>query len=221
MEMNHIRPRHVLSMPDEFGDEIRFFMPSYFLAGGMTVLESLLLLKLMRCVKPSRIFEFGTYEGETTRLLLANLPPEEGGSERIYTLDLATAENVAFEKSDEPLARRSLSVQRKYAQLPTANLVKQILQDSLTLDPGPYRGMFQFIFIDANHKLEYVRKDTENAFAMIGGSPQCIVWHDYGDSEFPDLTGYIDGLAKEREIYHVQDTRLAFHLKGKSIGQGV
>src|ERR1700743_895059 len=105
MEMHHIRPRHVLSIPDGLDDEIRFFMPSYFMGGGMTVLESILLLKLMRSVKPSRVFEFGTYEGETTRLLLANLPPDKAAAERIYTLDLPETENVVFQGGDDVLAK--------------------------------------------------------------------------------------------------------------------
>jgi hypothetical protein len=219
MEMHHIRPRFVLSMPDEFSQEIRFFLPATW-TGGLSALETIILLKLMRAVQPSRIFEFGTFEGETTRFLLANLPPAEGPSERIYTLDLAETENVSFEGGDGALAKRVLSSRRKYSLLPNAHLVKQLLQDSMHLDPKPYRGMFQFVFIDANHKLEYVRKDTENAFEMIGGSPNCVVWHDYGNPDFPELTKYLDDLAKDRELYHVGDTMLVFQLSGKTIGPG-
>ena len=188
--------------------------------GGLTALESLVLLKLMRVVQPSRIFEFGTFEGETTRLLLANLPPADTHSERIYTLDLAETENVSFEGGDDALAERVLSSQRKYSFLPNAHLVKQLLQDSMYLDPQPYRGMFQFVFIDANHKLDYVRKDTENAFEMIGGSPHCVAWHDYRNPDFPELTQYLEDLAKDRELYHVEETKLVFQLGGKAIGPG-
>jgi predicted O-methyltransferase YrrM len=219
MKMHHIRPRFVLSMPDEFAQEIRFFMPMTW-TGGLSALESIILLKLMRVTRPSRIFEFGTFEGETTRFLLANLPPADGRSERIYTLDLAETENVVFEGGDDALAKRVLSSQRKYSLFPNAHLVKQLLQDSMHLDPQPYRGMFQFVFIDANHKLEYVRKDTENAFEMVGGSPHCVVWHDYGNPDFPELTQYLDDLAKDRELYHVEDTMLVFQLSGKPIGPG-
>jgi hypothetical protein len=220
MEMNRIRPRHVLSMPDGLDDEIRFFLPSFIDGGGMLVLESVILVKLMRCVRPARVFEFGTYEGETTRFLLANLPPNEISTERVYTLDLANTKNVVLHGGDERLAERSLSVERKYANLSNKHQVKQILQDSMTLDPQLYRGLFQFIFIDANHDQAYVTKDTENAFQMIGGSPHCIVWHDYGNPEFPELKQYLDDLAKDLELYHVEETRLVFHLKGKAIGPG-
>jgi len=58
--------------------------------------------------------------------------------------------------------------------------VKQILQDSMTFDGSEYAGKFQFIFIDGNHEVSYVRKDTENSFKMFSEDKGCIIWHDYG-----------------------------------------
>ena len=213
----HIRPYQVLSIPDSFGEEIKFFMPPHPGAGSLKAIESIMLLKLMRCVKPSYIFEFGTFKGYTTRLLLENFPDNDAQSERIYTLDLPNLDNVIFQGADEELAMQGLNFPRKYLSSPRKNLVKQILQDSMTLDPQQYLKKFQFIFIDANHEVNYVKNDTENSLKMLADPPSCIVWHDYGNSEYPQLTQYLEDLSAQIKLHHIEDTMLVFHLLGKEV----
>ena len=218
-KIKSVRPHQVLSISDDYTDHddgIRFFMPPVK-GGGLSVLESVMLVKLMRCVDPTYIFEFGTYDGATTRLLLENMVEKEVKSERIYTLDLLAIEGVVFQGLDKLLAERATSTTRKYTFSAKKHLVKQLLQDSMKLDPEIYREKFQFIFIDANHELNYVRKDTENARKMITGSRHCIVWHDYGNPQFPELKQYLDDLSSELELYHIGDTKLVFHLAGKNV----
>lgn len=173
-----------------------------------------MLLKLMRCVNPSHLFEFGTYKGLTTRLLLENLPESDVASERIFTLDLPDLEHVVFQGTDIEVASESIYCERKYLGSQRKHLVKQILQDSMTLDPDEYPRKFQFIFIDGNHELGYVRKDTENSLRMLADSRSCIVWHDYGNPEFPELTQYLEDLSTQIPLHHIEDTMLAFHLLG-------
>lgn len=213
----HIRPYQLLSIADGLSDEINFFMPSVEAAGSLTVLESIMLLKLMRCVSPSYVFEFGTFKGYTTRLLLENLPDRDLGTERIYTLDLPDLEDIVFQGTDKELATESLTFHRKYLTSPRKGLVRQILQDSMTLDPQQYQQKFQFIFIDANHEVNYARRDTENSLAMLATAPSCIVWHDYGNPQFPELTQYLEQLATQIPLHHIEDTMLAFHLLGKDV----
>src|SRR6185369_2296726 len=108
-KLEHIRPYQLLGVPDEFPEEIRFFMPPAQGAGSLLSIESLLLIKLMRITRPKYLFEFGTYKGLTTRLLLANLPAVSGASgERIYTLDLPSLEDVHFQGTDVDLAQEAL-----------------------------------------------------------------------------------------------------------------
>jgi len=76
-KLEHIRPYQVLGIHDEFPEEIRFFMPPAQGAVSLLSIESLLLIKLLRITQPKYLFEFGTYKGLTTRLLLANLPQSE------------------------------------------------------------------------------------------------------------------------------------------------
>lgn len=214
--MFHIRPHQVLKMADSYGDEIKFFMPSP-VGGSMTVLESVMLLKLMRCVNPDHVFEFGTYNGETARLIAENLADNGMAKDRIYTLDLPSTEGVTFQGTDQLLAERSVSLSRKYELSPHRAWVKQIYQDSMLFDGSDYAGKFQFILVDANHEVNYVRKDTENSFEMIGGDRACIVWHDYGNPQFRELTGYLDDLSNEKELYHIEGTMIAFWLHGLNV----
>jgi hypothetical protein len=218
--MNHIRPYQLLHITDNFDDEIRFFMPPLDGSGGLRTLESVLLIKLLRIVVPEFIFEFGTYRGETTRLLLENLPESKCDvkGERIYTLDLPDINNVVFQGSDKIIAEKALGFNRKYLASAKYNLVKQIFQDSMKFEPEDYLlNMFQYIFIDANHEISYVRKDTENAMKMLANAPSCIIWHDYGNPEFPELTQYLDELSNSIDLYHVENTMLVFYLLGKEV----
>ncbi len=215
--MIHIRPYQVLAIPDGFGEEIRFFMPQAQGQGSVSAIESIMLLKLMRCVNPQYLFEFGTYKGLTTRLLLENLPEADVAGERIYTLDLPDLGHVVFQGTDIAVASESINCERKYLSSHRKHLVKQLLQDSMTLDPDDYPNKFQFIFIDGNHELGYVRKDTENSLRMLADSPNCIVWHDFGNPEFPELTQYLEDLSARMPLHHIEDTMLAFHLSGKDV----
>jgi hypothetical protein len=214
LEITHIRPYQVLRIEDGFDEEIKFFMPPSQGAGSLYSIESIILIKLMRIVNASYIFEFGTYKGLTTRLLLENLPEKDIKEERIYTLDLPSLEGVAFQGDDDKVAAEALGFQRKYLISSKKHMVKQLLQDCLTLDANEYLKKFQMIFVDGNHEVSYAKCDTENAFLMLSDQPSCIAWHDYGNPQFPELTAYIDDLAKKVKIYHVENTMLAFHLNG-------
>ena len=73
--MISINPKNILQIKEPYGEKINFFMPDGYALGKTSTLESILLIKIMRIVKASYIFEFGTFRGNTTRLLLENLPP--------------------------------------------------------------------------------------------------------------------------------------------------
>lgn len=215
--IQHIRPYQVLGIEDAFSDELRFFMPPTESAGTLTAIESVMLLKPMRAVNPDYIFEFGTYKGLTTRLLLENLPDTKILDERIYTLDLPSTQGIDFLGTDQKLAVEAVDYTRAYLSSHKQHLVRQLLQDCLTLDETQFLKKFQFIFIDGNHDVKYAQSDTEKALAMLAVSPSCVVWHDYTNPQFPELTAYIDELASSISIYHIQDTMLAFHLNGIEI----
>ncbi|WP_455914724.1 class I SAM-dependent methyltransferase [Pseudomonas syringae] len=214
----HIRPYRVLSIEDGREEEVKFFMPPADGAGSLTAFESVMLLKLVRAIKPDFVFEFGTFDGRTTRLVLEDLPDNGDSEPRIYTLDLPDTDGIVFQGDDKLLAEKAVLSSRKYNQSPKKAMVRQILQDSMTFDPSPYAGKFDFIFVDANHEYEYVKRDTENSLKMLGGDSSCIVWHDYGNPQFPELTRYLEELASSLELYHIEGTMLVFHMRGGTIG---
>lgn len=217
LQITHIRPYQVLRINDRFEEEIKFFMPQLQGRGSTSTIESILLIKLMRIVDADYLFEFGTYKGLTTRLLLENLPDKDIAGERIYTLDLPSIDGVEFQGADAEVAKEAIGFERKYTGSKHKHLVRQLLQDCLTLDEQQYKEKFQLIFVDGNHEVNYAKSDTEKSFAMLAKEPSCIVWHDYGSPQFPELTAYIDDLARQKRIYHIEDTMLAFHLRGKDI----
>ncbi len=218
MKLNHIRPNQVLRISDRYSDqnEIKFFMPDGS-GGSLLVFESILLLKLLRIVDPDFIFEFGTYKGQTTRFLLENITNREKNQflkKRIYTLDLPSLDGIVFQGNDNLLATEALSSEREYIKSRNSSLVEQILQDSLLLNENDFSKKFQFILIDANHELSYVKSDTEKSFTMLADAPSVIVWHDYGNPQFPQLTNYIEELASIKRIFHIEETMLAFFANG-------
>lgn len=218
MPATNIRPYQILSIPDDFPEEVKFFMPQAQGAGSITTLESIILIKLLRLTKAENIFEYGTYKGITTRLLLENYPHEvtsDLNEPVIYTLDLESTEGIKFIASDEEHALTSLKSKRKYLDRKNSHLVQQLLSDSKNFDPTPYKDKFQFIFIDANHEVSYVKNDTEKSLKMLDKSKKsCIIWHDYGTKDFPELTEYVKHLDIGMNIYHVENTMLAFCVSG-------
>ena len=216
-QLTHIRTYQVLKIEDRFDEEIKFFMPPAQGRGPILSIEAIILIKLMRIVDADYVFEFGTFLGLTTRLLLENLPDKKIEGERIFTLDLPSIEGIEFQGSDAETAKNAIGSERKYMKSKKKNLVNQILQDCLTFDEQQYKGKFQLIFIDGNHAISYVRSDTEKSFTMMAKSPSCIVWHDYGNPDFPELTAYIENLATTKKIYHVENTMLTFYLTGKDV----
>lgn len=212
--MQTIRPNQVLQMGSDFGRSYRGTIP-HPRSGGMNAFERLVIVKLLNLVNPKRIFEFGTYFGETTKLILENLDFAEEADRLIYTLDLDILDGVAFESYDEELAKSVLGRQRAFEGVNNSDRVVQLLTDSKRYTPpSSLRGSFQFVLIDANHALDYVRNDTEIAFELLDlDSPHVVIWDDYGTNEFPEMTQFLNNLSIQRSrIYAIAETNLCMLL---------
>lgn len=213
-----IRPNQILQMGEDFGQAYTSFVPQPF-SGSMSAFEYIIMIKLLNLVKPSKVFEFGTYMGNTTRFILENGVQFSEEQQFIYTLDLDDTEGVKFEGDDGALAKKVIGTTRLYQESSHKDRVLQLLGDSLTFDFSRIKHQFQFILIDANHALEYVAKDTENAYRLLDGkSSYAIIWDDYEHPSFTDLTAYVDELAcNGRNIYHVEGTNWAIELSSDLI----
>jgi hypothetical protein len=141
---------------------------------------------LLEC---ERIFEFGTSDGETSRLLAHNLPGAE-----IYSFD--GSHDVAGGGA------RPIS--------PSPARIMNLYGDSGTFDFSPYSGSIDLVHIDGARRLNSLREDADAAFGMLSelGS---IIW--YGYSYQPAVYAFLNKLAPllDRPIYHIVGTRLALY----------
>ncbi|HZZ41181.1 MAG TPA: class I SAM-dependent methyltransferase [Acidobacteriaceae bacterium] len=177
--------------------------------GGLTLLETFLLVSTCRLVDAQCLFEFGTFLGSTTLVLALNSAP----SARVFTLDLdaETHPTVSQHEADAPLTAIHHNAAHALDFMNTAveRKITSLRGDSLRLDFSPYYRQMDWIFIDAGHDLVSVRSDTENAFRMINPDRlSCVLWHDYQNPDYPDLTRYLDDISQERPMFHVGDTML-------------
>ena len=188
---------------------VRVCEPDYA-RGNVSLLELLIINQLIASSKPSKIFEFGTFDGRTTLNMAANSP--EGAL--VYTLDLPR-ESMADTKFDLEtpeleLIEKDLSGSRFYARKESEK-IRQFYGDSAQFDFRPYAGQVDFIFVDASHAYDYVLSDSENALKMLNGKQGLILWHDYG--VWNGVTRALNELQSQRaefiELKHIDGTSLA------------
>jgi predicted O-methyltransferase YrrM len=174
--------------------------------GNVSLLELLVLARLVRELQPRRVFEIGTFDGRTTLALAMNAPDEA----QIYTLDLPadTTTALAIERSERAFVDKPTSGAR-FIGTDCARKITQLFGDSATFDFSSYRA--ELVFVDASHAYEYVLNDSAKALAMLGDAPGVIVWHDY--SEWSGVTRALDELATSDARFSgvrwVQGTTLA------------
>ncbi|THD70590.1 class I SAM-dependent methyltransferase [Phenylobacterium sp.] len=228
----HIKPK-VVFMKIEAGDptpvSMKINVPSSNI-GSVTLLEAATLVSLVKLVKPRKIFEFGTFLGYSTSLLVENSADDCA----VYSLDLGDSHVSgkpldSFAEADlrsdgdindeylrgaqgalGPHYTRSLSA----ADKPRLCLLQQ---DSRTFDPAAHGldGSVDIVFVDGGHDTETVTIDTANARKMIGDSG-LIVWHDFNSNIHDDVTTFVKGLAKHEVVVCIQHTMLAILLVGKA-----
>jgi hypothetical protein len=174
---------------------------------GTTFLETYIMVSLITLLRPRTIFEFGTFEGRTTLQFSLNAPENA----TIYSLDLADDNSkTRFPRScPNEFTSRKLPIGGLFEQQGEFGKIRQLLGDSATMDFTQFRGKVDFIFIDGDHSMSYVKSDSENAFSML--SPQGVVlWHDYG-GRWPDVARYVQNLAVCKRLYHLAGTTLAVY----------
>jgi predicted O-methyltransferase YrrM len=152
---------------------------------------------LVNNINPVTIFEIGTFVGRTTRLFALNTNKDC----MIYTLDL-------------PQNLVSHSIGSDYKILPESTKIFQLSGDSQSFDFSPYYGKADFVWVDACHDYEYVKKDTENAL-KICKQDGWIAWHDYRVTAWwSGVTKFVREFSKEYpQIMHIKGTTTAIMQK--------
>lgn len=183
--------------------------------GGMPAQDLYALLRVVRWLKPKRIFEIGTFQGLTTAHMALNSDAE------IFTLDMPRdlATHVSgYSPEDLKLLQPRDDIGKRYRTLNNSGRVHQLFGDSRTFDYGPYQGSMDIVLVDACHLFDYVMSDSRNAFKLLRETG-AILWHDFGNSM--DVNHACKLLAKQEPIFHVEGTWLALHVRGASLVEGL
>ena len=205
--MHHIRPYKIFALIDAPPAErlATVAIPSRRAAGGTSLLETFLLMAAIRIIDARRIFEFGTFLGSNTLNLALNSPADA----EILTLDLDENSELPPHAADVPLAQLRMNASLDFAGTPVARKIRALTGNSQSFDFSAWQGIVDLLFIDGGHDLPTLTSDTENSFRMATrGKSSCILWHDYRNLDYPELTAYLDDLSGDQDIFHVEDTML-------------
>jgi hypothetical protein len=209
--MQHIRPYQLFALLDEPPARrvVNATIPYRRGAGSLTLLELFVALAASRIVGAKRIFEFGTFLGATTFNLALNLPADG----EIFTLDLGAtdARGLAQDGADAPLTRTHLSSTSclDFLGSSISGKVKILTGNSTKFDFSRWTSTIDMAFIDGGHDLATVRSDTENSMRLVPKERlSCVLWHDYRNPAYDELTRYLDELSNQLEIAHIEDTML-------------
>lgn len=164
-------------------------------------MEQFSLAAIARLREPRMIFEFGTYDGATTLLLMRNVP-----SARILTLDLDRALASTATVSGEADNAHS-GVGSRFAGDPEAQRIEQLFGDSRTFDFSQWFGKVDLVIVDAGHDYDCAVADTKTSFRLLrpGG---IIVWDDYMTG-WPGVLRAVDGSG--RRVFQLANTNLAIY----------
>ncbi len=179
--------------------------------GSMPPQDLYALLRVVRWIDPKRIFEIGTFNGDSTAHLVLNSDAE------IYTLDLpreSAGDLHRYSPRDAALLQPRAEIGKAYRQFDPNGRIRQLFGDSRTFGYRPYCRSMDLVIVDACHLFDYVMSDSRKAFEMLaeGGA---ILWHDFGNSL--DVTRACKLLAKREPIFHLEGTWLALYVRGDSL----
>ena len=165
-----------------------------------------ILCSLSRAFRPHAVLEIGVNEGRTAEMLLRTSPWICSYVGIDVPPDFSPV--IPTQRSEVPVFG---AVGHFAAHDPRFHC--QILAEGTGgCNACAIGGPFNFIFIDADHSYEGVKRDTELATNVLCASGGIIAWHDYHHG-LPGVVRYINELNNvNNRIIHVDGTRIAFSL---------
>ncbi len=180
-----------------------------FLEGTSRITDIVILKMLTRRFDKAKYLEFGTWRGES-----------------IYNVAQVAEEccSISFsenEMRDFGLDESCVKVSRLFSKgIPN---VKHIEHNSQTYDFSKLEKSFDLVFVDADHKYEGVKKDTQSAFRLLKNERSVLVWHDIGKgleelTNWEVLAGILDGApsdAHRKNIFRISNSLCAIYINEK------
>ena len=214
--INKIKLRDLLTIKEstKHDEIIRTLMPPLEI-GSITLVDQIVLLKLLRLIAPRTVIEIGTYLGYTSAILAMNCKAN------IFTIDLPKSKNEKSEfdlssvlkngsyNDDFLRAEQNLKgeVYLEHLENEEKERITLVKADSTSLDFKKSFTKAEFVFIDGGHDKHIIESDTLNARSLI--EVGVIVWHDFGSDIHSDVTDFINE-QKDRKIFHVNGSLCAF-----------
>ncbi len=209
--LHHVRPYKLFTLIGScFSDRmVTLPIPKRRGIGGLSLLETFIAVAAARVVGAQQIFEIGTFLGTTTLNLALNI----GDNAKILTLDMDEDHAALADQhpADAELTTKHLACQKEldFQDTPVSQKITRLTGDSTKFDFSPWKHSVDLVFVDGGHDLATVKSDTENAFQLVRvDRPSCILWHDYRNPEYSDLTNYLEELSQSWEVFHIEDTML-------------
>jgi Methyltransferase domain len=181
--------------------------------GGMPPQDLYALLRVVKWIRPRKIFEIGTFQGITTTHLALNSEAE------VYTLDVPRemAANLSgYSPGDLELLQPRDAIGRTYWPFNKNDQIRQLFGDSRFFDYQPYLGSMDLVLVDGCHVYDGVLSDSQKAFDLLG-KRGAILWHDFANLR--DVTRAVIALARRWSIYHIEGTFLALYVRGTSASE--
>jgi len=212
--MKTIRANKIFALVKEQGQEriAHVRIPQrrgpYVEDGSAKLIETFLLIALLKITQAKKVFEFGTYLGSTTLNLALN------SDATIYTLDLdwisaPEAQQSPYDASVTDF--RLTHPKMEFEDFPELCIV-QLFGDSTKKDLSVYYGQFDLAWIDGGHDFDTITADSRNALCLLKDQGGAVAWHDYAKPDFPDVTNFLDRMEKGGvPLFHIEDTSLVIY----------
>jgi len=168
--------------------------------------ERKILYRTAKSIKPKVILEIGTSYGHTASGLFVNALYAD-----VYTIDIYRGMKIGV-----PIFQKTEVFPRKEIGKVFKNKIPgiyQIFGDSR--QSATYQALkgktVDFAFIDGNHSLSAVIKDTINVLKFTKNN-SIIFWHDFKNDKTVEVKAALDSLlhTKRLKIFHIDKTWLAF-----------
>ena len=178
----------------------RSILEQYSFSGDASMVTDLLVLKKLAMRESVRSYcEIGTWRGESARAVAPHV-------DQVVTIDLP--ENAMRQSGVDQTVIDQVGILVK-----SIDSVKCVREDSTTMDFSALGGKFDLIFIDGDHRAEYVTRDTKNVFHHLCHEKSIVVWHDYGidpdNVRWEVYYGIMKGVPAGTMVKHVSGTKCA------------